>query len=321
MTHSVLIIGLGQIGIGYDLAKSSEHYVLSHARAFQQHPSFELVGGVDPIIGRRRVFEKHYSCQSFHDIESAMEAFHPEIVVVSTPTAMHGQTIKTILKSERPSVILCEKPLAHDLKEAREVIDQCVKSKCDLYVNYMRYSEPGVTEIKQRLDDGRIGHPVKGVVWYSKGLFNSGSHFISLLQYLLGKVTATQIYSPGRLWDDLDPEPDYSISFLRGSVNFFAVRAEDFFHNTLELIAPNGRLRYEQAGARIIWQSTTKNVFYADYTSLDTSEDIISSDFSRIQWHVANQLASQLQGQTAYLCSGADAYGTLETLVQIKEKL
>ena len=47
MAFNVLIIGLGQIGMGYDFDLDQDKYVYSHAAAFSQHKDFNIVGGVD----------------------------------------------------------------------------------------------------------------------------------------------------------------------------------------------------------------------------------------------------------------------------------
>ena len=48
MVHSVAIVGLGGIGMLYDLKLPEAEYVQSHVRAFFLHPDFEIVGAVDP---------------------------------------------------------------------------------------------------------------------------------------------------------------------------------------------------------------------------------------------------------------------------------
>ena len=47
MSFSVLIVGLGQIGMGYDLHHDVNNQIYTHARAFSQHPDFYLIGAVD----------------------------------------------------------------------------------------------------------------------------------------------------------------------------------------------------------------------------------------------------------------------------------
>ena len=321
MTLSVLILGLGQIGMGYDFDSATETLALTHARAFHEHPEFILSGGVDTDSGKRERFSARYNAPAFQDFDSAITALHPDIVVVATPTADHRKTIDAVLARYRPRAILCEKPLAYEFEDAAAIVAACLAKGSALYVNYMRNSEPGALEVKQRLSDGRIELPVKGVVWYSKGVFNNGSHFLNLLQSWLGDVLEVRVNNPGRFWEGVDPEPDFQVKFSGGLVSFLAAKEENFSHYTVELVGANGRLRYEQAGASIIWQQAVSDPVCAGYTILDKSEIVIKTDYGRSLWHVADQLAATLKNMPAEICSGDDALLTIKILNAITKNL
>jgi predicted dehydrogenase len=225
------------------------------------------------------------------------------------------------LSLHTPKAILCEKPLSYSLNDAEAIVKICQKYGCKLYVNYMRNSEPGAIEVKRRFLDRRIETPVKGVVWYSKGLFNNGSHFLNLLQNWLGEVNEVRNYKPGRFLNDIDPEPDFNLSFNLGEITFLSCKEENYSNYTIELLAPNGRLRYEQEGALIIWQQAVSDLNYAGYTKLNPIESIIKTDLSRCMWHVADQLAKSLQGKTSQICSGIDALLTIKVVNEISVNL
>lgn len=318
---SVLLIGLGNVAVGYDTADASSMKVLSHARSFSRHSAFRLVGGVDPDVSCRNRFEAVYVVPSYSDIASAMNELLPDVVVVATPTFLHLQAVTEVFAAGQPLAMLCEKPLAYELDQAREIVNRCALNNCSLYVNYVRQSEPGVAEVRERIRNGKIETPIKGVAWYSKGLFNSGAHFLNLLQNLLGEVSDVRVISAGRQWRENDPEPDVIVDFSTGQVLFIAVREEHYFYNALELVAPNGRLRYDSGGVQIIWQGVEADTRFSGYRRLSDEYELIATDFDRIQWHPVNQLAESLEGRTAQLCSGLDALRTQEVLAMIKEKM
>jgi hypothetical protein len=54
-----LLVGLGQIGLGYDLALDPDRYIYTHSRALSRHPKFRLLVGVDPDAGFRRRAARH----------------------------------------------------------------------------------------------------------------------------------------------------------------------------------------------------------------------------------------------------------------------
>lgn len=317
MALDVMIIGLGQIGMGYDIALDPIEYAYSHARAFSQHAEFELLGGVDPDRQRREIFSRTFGRPAYANVESALTKHRPIVVIIAVPTRLHGVIVKEVLSLSRPLAMLCEKPLSYDLAEAQEIVQSCAAQNVSLYVNYMRRSDVGVIEVKRRLDAGEIGLPVKGVAWYSKGLQHNGSHFVNLLEYWLGPVLGAVVLNRGRLWGDQDPEPDVEVKFEHGTIVFLAAREEAYSHYTLELISPNGRLRYEQGGRVIQWQSACADTRLPGYTVLSGTPEEIRTGMDRYQWHVAEQIARALNGKSARLCSGMDALGTLSALKRI----
>jgi predicted dehydrogenase len=321
VTRSVLIVGLGQIGMGYDLAQDPVRQAVTHARGFSRHSGFRLIGGVDSAGERRELFAKHYGAPAFSDVIAAVKSLAPDLVVVATPTQQHCTTVRDVLAAGRPKAILCEKPLSYDLVDAREIVERCCSHGCALFVNYMRRADRGVAEVKRRLADGSIAFPQKAVVWYSKGIFNNGSHFVDLLKDWFGEVTSFEMIAAGRMWDGRDPEPDVVLSFANGaSAYFLAAREEDFSHYTVELIASNGRLRYERGGEDILWQKAIADPAFAGYTVLDPVPEVIVNDLAHAQWHVADQIAECLDGRRGRVCTGIEALRTLETLVAIKEQ-
>ena len=181
--HKVLIVGLGNIGMKYDLNDDSVKKVLTHANAFACHSDFNIIGGVDTKEESRKIFNKKYQSQSFTKIKNAMIQCNPDIVVIASPTEMHLKNIKEVFNYGKPKIIICEKPLSYKYQESLDIIEKCEKNKTKLYVNYFRRSEPGILKIKSMLNSKEFLLPFKGVCWYSKGLFNSSSHLINLMQF------------------------------------------------------------------------------------------------------------------------------------------
>jgi predicted dehydrogenase len=318
MKYRVLIIGLGQIAFGYDVENSHQNVILSHARAFTTHPAYELVGGVDPSASQCDKFSRIYNCDVGDDLISMLKQTTPEVVVIAASTEQHGILLRTILEHVTPKAILCEKPLSYDLEEARAMVRLCREKNCLLYVNYLRRAVPGVREVKQRLQDGLIAKPVKGVAWYTKGILHNGSHFINLLEFWLGKTISFKVVHVGEAVDRYDSEPDVQMIFPDGMITLLAARKEHYSFHEIDLIAPNGRLRYQQGGRRITWQKAVPDPLYDGYAVLSPIEEEIPSESQITQWHVADQLAASLNGEISTLCHGEDALQTLEVLMKIR---
>lgn len=314
------IIGLGQIGLQTDLGLDSGAYVYSHARAFASHPEFQLVAGVDASATHRDLFSKHYHVPALASIGPELALLAPDVIAIAVPTVAHAQVMDEVLNHCRPKAILCEKPLSYEAIAAQGMVERCERIDASLYVNYIRRADPAVTEVKARLLDGRIHTPVKGVAWYSKGVFNNGSHFIDLLQYWLGPVRNHAVLNPGRKLGP-DFEPDFRLQFDAGEVVFLAAREEDYSHYTIELVAPNGRLRYDCGGEEVRWQGTVSSATAPGYVVLDPTPESIPGDLDRIQWHIADQLAVALRGDSSSLCQAREALRLVETIHSICKNL
>ena len=318
MSLRALVVGLGRVGMGFDLALPPSDFTLTHARAFERHSAFELIGAVDTDSDRRRVFEAHYRRPAYPDIASAVSAQPPDVVALAVPAASHAPILAAVLEAARPRAVLCEKPMGRGIDEARRMTADCARAGVSLFVNYTRRSEPGALEVKKRILDGRIGTPVKGVVWYSKGMFNTASHFLNLLEDWLGDVVSANAVAPGDVDAEGDLEPDLQVVFRGGIVYFIAAREKNFSHRCLELIAPNGRLRYEAEGTRIEWHGVTPDPVFPGYRILSTASETITTDAHRSAWHVVDQIASDLAGRPCSVCRAADALKTSEVLSDIE---
>lgn len=318
MKHKVLLIGLGAVGMGYDFDTADPSFVSTHARAFANHPNFELAGGVDSDTAASARFQQRYGGWVGADMADGLRAVNPDVVVVSLPTQLHAEAIQMICTHAQPKLILCEKPLSYELQDARAMVTSCRKAGCLLYVNYSRRVEPGVLEVKRRLESGAIATPLKGVLWYSKGLLHNGSHFSNLLEFWLGPVEKFSLINAGRPCGEADFEPDVQVKFASGEVTFLAAREECFLHHEIQLVAPNGCLRYEHSGAKIVWQDAIQDSDFPEYTVLTLPGEIIASEGARLQWHVADHVSASLRGRPSSLCSGEDALRTLESLLEMK---
>jgi predicted dehydrogenase len=320
MRLDALVVGLGQIGMGYDLEDDPQHgRVATLARAFAQHHKFYLVGGVDTSAERRALFTSYYSKPAFSSFEQALEKTAPAVVAISVPTELHYQVFLDVIKAPSTKAILCEKPLSYSLAEATEMVQLAACSGIKLYTNYMRRCDSAIVEVKRRLLRSQIASPIKGVCWYSKGLLNNGSHFLNLLQFWFGDITGFEIIDQGRMRFGHDPEPVLKVLFPTGEIYFLVANDVNFSHHSVELIAVNGRLRFERG--TISWQSAVPDTSNAGYVVLDSSVELIHSDTKHLQWCVVDQIANDLEGKSTSICTGQQGLATMAILDQIMQNL
>jgi len=313
MAHKTLIIGLGAIGMGYDLNNADKEIIQTHSRAVNSHDNFELIGAVEISKNLRNTFYKNFNKPVFSTVNEALEIYNPDIYIIACPTNLHFEIISTILKIHSPKVILCEKPLSYDINEAEEMVNWCEKKNVKLITNYIRRSDIGVTEIYNLINSEKFITPIKGICYYSKGLYHNGSHFLNLLQFWLGKVTGFNVLNNGRKINNFDSEPDVMISFEKGDIVFFATWDENFALHDIRLISPSGIIHYQNGG-----QLIHSFKFNNEEKKIDDIPEIIPNDMKKYQWHVLNNISVMLKGVEQYsLCNAAEALETLKLIKSI----
>lgn len=303
---TAIVVGLGQIGMGYDRHLPEDTHVLSHVRALRRHSSFHLVAAVDPNPDLRQQFSADTGLPAYDRVEALPETLRAEVVVLACPTVAHPGSLDTVLARMRPRAVLSEKPLASSIAEGEAMRQACGRAGVDLFVNFIRRADPAVREVRTRIEDGRIAGPLKAVVWYSKGMLHNGSHFVDLMSYWLGPIYAGQIIASGRRVGDNDAEADFLLLHARGASLFCAAREECFSHYTAEIVAANGRLRYERGG-EVLWQDVEADAQVPGYHRLARASQLIANDMDRYQLNVVAELARALRGEGHGLCSGEEA--------------
>jgi len=315
--NKVLIVGLGQIGLQYDLHLAQDSFTYTHSRAFSKHKDFDLIAAVDNNKEQRDEFSQKYSLPAYDDLSEALKIHNPDVVVIATSTQTHAEILSIVLKLSTPKIVLCEKPLSYHLHEAQEMVDLCKNKGVDLYVNYMYRSDIGAIEVKNWLDSNNLDVGVKGVCWYSKGFIHNGSHFFNLLEYWLGSMRKFNLININKARNsDNDYEPDVEIEFEKGKIVFISAWEEAFSHYTVELLTPNGRVRYDDRGATIHLQGVINSPIFKGYKILDPESKVIMSNMQHSQLNVVDQLSYCVSGsgEVSNLCSGEEALNTLTSM-------
>lgn len=311
------VVGLGKIGMGFDLHLSPDDYVLTHVRAFCSHPDFRLVAALDPDTDNRSAFSTLLGLPVYEHLEDLLSAWRPDVIIISSPTPHHFAGTMAILQRYRPRLILCEKPLAGTAAEGQVMVQACEAAEVPLFVNFIRRADPAVQEIRARIAAGTITGPLKAVVWYSKGMLHNGSHFVDLLTYWLGPIRSARLIAKGRARGEGDADADFHMEFENGAALFCAADEDNFSHYTIEITASNGRLRYEKGG-EIQWQGIEEDANLKGYRRLAATPDILAGDMNRYQLRVMDELARALRGQPHALCCGTAA---LESTVWLERLL
>jgi predicted dehydrogenase len=314
------VVGLGRIGQGYDYDPVADNRVLTHASAFAAHPRIELVAGVDPDPYERERFTRKFSAPAYPDAATMQEQCQPDVIALCTPTNEHYAGFRQLIAGN-PRAIICEKPIAPILSEAREMVRLAAERHCVLLVNYMRRFEPGTRALAKAIRQGRFGEIYKGAVWYSKGLLNNGSHFIDLLCFMLGNSAEVEYVRMGRDWNGNDPEPDCCLRFGTAHIYLLAAREECYSMYTMELVGTKGVASYLNGGEAIRARFAAPDPVFSGSMTLQQPNAPFESAMGRYQWHVLEALLQHLDTGQPLASDGASALNTLSIIDAILSHL
>ncbi|MFT3823171.1 MAG: Gfo/Idh/MocA family oxidoreductase [Chitinophagaceae bacterium] len=195
MSYSFAIVGCGRIGE-------------RHARHIANRGS--LLSVCDIQADRALALATQYKAAAYTSLPHLLQATVPDIVSVCTPNGLHAE--HSIMALEAGCHVLCEKPMALTVHDARQMLNTAQKYDKQLFVVKQNRYNPPVAWLKDLIATGKLGQIYsfhlsccwnRTVAYYNDNwrgtsqldggtLFTQFSHFIDLLYWLLGDVLHVQ---------------------------------------------------------------------------------------------------------------------------------
>ncbi|HZT33321.1 MAG TPA: Gfo/Idh/MocA family oxidoreductase [Bryobacteraceae bacterium] len=177
--------------------------------AIQAEPRSELFG----IVTRDPAKAAPYPARTWTCLEEALQDPAIDAVYVATPVYLHHpQTIAALRAGKH---VLCEKPVALDYAQAREMVETARACGRTLGIAYYRRMYPKLQRARALLAAGVIGRPVLAEInchdWFNDEdgrrswlldptksgggpLYDIASHRIDVLNFLFGRPTAVSCH-------------------------------------------------------------------------------------------------------------------------------
>lgn len=140
--YHVLIIGAGTMG----------RY---HAQAYAGMKDVRVSGIVDRDRRRAEELAKPLCASVFSTCEEAFEAVPADVVDICLPTPLHKPFV--LKAADTGKHVICEKPLARNLEDAREMIDACREKGVQLFIGHVVRFFPEYVRARELVKSGRIG--------------------------------------------------------------------------------------------------------------------------------------------------------------------
>lgn len=161
--------------------------VRNHIRGYLRTGRFEIASladlDEDTMTGCDAEFE--LSTRHYTDAREMLDAERPDVVSVGVWHTGHAAW--TIAAAARqPKAILCEKPMAHTLQAAEQMLMVCQRNDTKLVIGHQRRFLPAYTLARDIIARGDIGEVQLIQSFGADGLPNYCSHQTDMFRYLLG---------------------------------------------------------------------------------------------------------------------------------------
>ncbi len=276
--YRVGIVGCGRIAGGAEFEKDKRReHPYTHAEAYKSNNETQIIAACDINRHILQRFSKRWSIQNLYtDYNLMFEKEDLDIISICTHAKTHAEIAKSAAKAGIKT-IFCEKPLASNMKEAKEMLMICSSYGVKIVVNYTRRWRSHINFAKKLVGEGRIGDITSLTARYVSGLRIMGTHMLDALRYFCGDVEWVFGYREETNVEKLPysenytPEdPSYSalmsfkngvLCFLDGSCN------KNYAIFELILDGKEGRIRIEDnlpvRDKRIeLWKKGNYNNFY-----------------------------------------------------------
>ncbi|MEE3258293.1 MAG: Gfo/Idh/MocA family oxidoreductase [Candidatus Latescibacterota bacterium] len=196
--YRVALIGTGRVGYQFSFSDLPDN----HAAALVQHPSCQLVAGVNRGRDKLEAFGERFGVRAlYRDYQQMLAEIQPDICIVATHPELHAEMVEGCAQAEATKAIICEKPMALSLAECDRMIAACQAGGITLQINHNRRWHPEWILAKKLLDEGAIGE-LNHIYCYMDGgkpapwwrsenegpLLHDFTHYFDLMDLFAGEV-------------------------------------------------------------------------------------------------------------------------------------
>ncbi len=325
MKYKVAIIGCGWIGLGAQLDPLRVPPA-SHAQAAASYRRVRLAAFADTDVRSLARAKRLYpNVPRFSDIAQMLEEAHPDIVIIATMPESHCALV-TLAAKRKVKAILCEKPISHNVREAREAVRHCRKHRVLLFVNHGRRFDPWIRKFWENLRGGYVHDTFLGAVRsaiasYDKGLYHGGTHFIDLLRFFLGEVrwvsAVTNTVFPK---DPHDVRVDALLGFDGATAALQYFDSREYCLSEVSFLGEKGRMNLKhESGLDIEVIGTRASDEYSSYRELNYERIKHFGAPRSFLKPVLPHIVDCLEGRDAPVSTGEDALRALEVIHALEQ--
>ena len=324
--YKAVLIGCGRIGARLERDQGRPRPA-TYLGALLDNPDVELVAVADADRARAewaadvaRHRGVRLACYVGDAADVLVRHEQPDLVVLATPPDTHRKLVEMCVVSI-PTAILVEKPMALSAADAEAMVGVCADAGVQLIVAHSRRFDPCLRQIREDIS-GVMGEPAGGYAVYTGGLWDSGTHTVDLLQFLLGEVVAVREVHPRRWGSEApwDLSPAAFLEFPGGvivTLQGFDIR--DYAEFRLMLYGRKGAFVMDDSGFDVRWHRVVSGRWFGGYKQLDGGAVMASGGRSYLG-PMLEHVVEVMAGRAACLSSGQDGFATVRVLEAIQRK-
>ncbi len=240
---------------------------LKHFEAIDKHQnSLELVAVCDTNLQLAQQIATERNCQAFDSLAVLLQQSDAELIILCTPSGLHAS--QAVLCAEAGKHVMTEKPMATRWKDGLRMVKACDDAGVELFVVKQNRRNTTLQLLKNAIEKKRFGkiYMVQVNVFWARpqeyydqakwrgtwefdggALMNQASHYIDLLDWLIGPVKSVQSMI-GTLARDIEVE-DTAVMNVRwrsgalGSVSVTMLTYPKNLEGSITIIGEKGTVK------------------------------------------------------------------------------
>lgn len=279
----------------------AHHHAYSYADSLQKIEAVNIAGVYDPNEARGLAAATTYHCEYYHNLEEMLQT-DIEAVIICSENCYHKEEV--IAAANHGKDILCEKPIATTVADAKEMIAVCQEKEVILQIAFpVRFCQP-IVEAKKQLDAGVIGqlqsirttnrgqNPME---WFVQPELSGGGavldhtvHMVDIVRWFTG-LEVTSVYAESDTFFEETPVEDSGILNLTLSDGTIMThdcswsRCDNFptwGDVTIELFGSKGTLKVDALEDHLVnFQDSGKaanHLFFGENMDFGLMEDFVN---------------------------------------------
>ena len=192
---------VGIVGCGGIARLHAEGYVKNEAN---------IVGLTDCNPEAANKLAEQFKADKFPNYQALIQETHPDVISICTPPVFHAEA--AVYALGLGVHVLCEKPMAYDLKSAYRMRDAVRKSAAMLMPAFPHRFRPAIIALRDLIASGKLGDsvffnnvfcgPLFGMEdrWFTKkaiagggSILDTNSHSVDIFRFLIGEIADQKI--------------------------------------------------------------------------------------------------------------------------------